>query len=91
VVKGCFCGGFGRQCAQNVVVDGYLVEKSVASVASGRRFLGFEKHATFLRFSVEKFGALLVVKRKKVVRALRECPTHAMRVHEWGARGYGDF
>ena len=37
-------------CAQNVMVGGWLAVKSVASVVSGRLFLGFEKHATGFRF-----------------------------------------
>jgi hypothetical protein len=39
--KAVFSGGFGEWCAQNVVFGGWLAEKSVASMVSGRLLLGF--------------------------------------------------
>src|SRR5579871_396763 len=42
-----FCWGFGEECAQNVVVCGWLVVKSVASVVSGRLFSGSKNMPLF--------------------------------------------
>jgi hypothetical protein len=67
-----FTGGFENGCAQNVVVDGWLAVKSVASAVSGRLVLWFEKHATVLKFLCGKVFEAVLASGRSGSRFLRE-------------------